>query len=539
MSIMRLTPKCYPQVQYALKSIYSREWSNRVWTLQEILLTANPVLCCGTQSLPWSIFVYSTLFIEHVSLPSYLPGGLCSNWPGLLRLWLAFRQLRGESQRSNTNSTNELDKTSARGSLNCSLVFLQRSVQYYTRVMVSITVIEVVIVCGLLSLFVLLLRDSIEPETGLLTVESFSIIIIFLLPFLFFILTSPFPYLLRLLSWKKRIDKWIHGFDERVGLPEAVIQELYIRKAANPKDKFYGVYSLLQGLGFSCPPIDYSKPLAIVYRELYLTLLQFEPMNINLILLGGFAEFQHYPSWIPDWRVNENRHWLKLEDLQIRSKKQRNATPLSKPIWDLGHNRELILRGWRSGHIVWMSKSFFVLTAETYLETEKHLHLHNIDAMRDLLNQCSKQESEELNPHPLLQLLKGRKFQNREREEELFRGWIMELRNPRFKKEEDVLQSLKSKKRILDYGVEFFRSLALGEEMFCVPSWPKAVIGNCSRLASVGDILVLASGISMPLVLRPYLHGFRLIGCANISNVMNGELWKEVDLDNLEEIVLF
>lgn len=51
-----------------LDSVLKRDWINRVWTYQEILLATHPIVVCGDIHVPWSQFEKSILFLSESML---------------------------------------------------------------------------------------------------------------------------------------------------------------------------------------------------------------------------------------------------------------------------------------------------------------------------------------------------------------------------------------------------------------------------------------------------------------------------------------
>ncbi|KAK3321425.1 heterokaryon incompatibility protein-domain-containing protein [Cercophora scortea] len=72
--------------------------------------------------------------------------------------------------------------------------------------------------------------------------------------------------------------------------------------ATDPKDKIYGVYSLLQHFGYAYPAPDYSKDVAQIYTETVLTTMQQQrSLQILELLYSSNPTFVGLPSWVPDW----------------------------------------------------------------------------------------------------------------------------------------------------------------------------------------------------------------------------------------------
>ncbi|KAF2730202.1 HET-domain-containing protein, partial [Polyplosphaeria fusca] len=54
-----------------LEELLSRNWVDRVWTYQEILLSTHPVVVCGKRHIEWSRFAQSITFLGPIRLPRH------------------------------------------------------------------------------------------------------------------------------------------------------------------------------------------------------------------------------------------------------------------------------------------------------------------------------------------------------------------------------------------------------------------------------------------------------------------------------------
>lgn len=90
------TPK-YAQLERELSLgpeiflILTSPWRSRVWTLQEALLAARPIVCCGQQTIPLQNLALTCRFLsESLWWASCIGAGffdMHSRWPDLFVLW--------------------------------------------------------------------------------------------------------------------------------------------------------------------------------------------------------------------------------------------------------------------------------------------------------------------------------------------------------------------------------------------------------------------------------------------------------------------
>ncbi|EWG41580.1 hypothetical protein FVEG_15313 [Fusarium verticillioides 7600] len=90
----------------------------------------------------------------------------------------------------------------------------------------------------------------------------------------------------------------------------AIAQAIRDRNSKWPHDRVYAIDSVLRLLGAHPPTPDYQKPLGHVYRDALVSLMEWNPTLINLLVDCG-PRLPDAPSWVPDWSQNNtNKSWL-------------------------------------------------------------------------------------------------------------------------------------------------------------------------------------------------------------------------------------
>lgn len=56
----------------------------------------------------------------------------------------------------------------------------------------------------------------------------------------------------------------------------------------------------------------------------------------------------------------------------------------------------------------------------------------------------------------------------------------------------------------------------------------RQTVGNCSDRARVGDLIVLAFGLSLPLVIRLEDNHYRFVGLAEVDGLADGTVWRKL-----------
>jgi hypothetical protein len=70
--------------QLNLNEFLNRNWLNRSWTLQEIVLAKDPIIVCGTKTIPWRTFICGIIFLD--GLQVFQPS-IMTKWLAIIALW--------------------------------------------------------------------------------------------------------------------------------------------------------------------------------------------------------------------------------------------------------------------------------------------------------------------------------------------------------------------------------------------------------------------------------------------------------------------
>lgn len=62
-----------PGLVDGILDLFSRDWIDRIWCLQESLLARNLVLCCSRKSIAWSNFSYAPTYLKDRKKPYGVP----------------------------------------------------------------------------------------------------------------------------------------------------------------------------------------------------------------------------------------------------------------------------------------------------------------------------------------------------------------------------------------------------------------------------------------------------------------------------------
>lgn len=473
-----------------LEDFFSRDWSSRVWTLQEVILTKNPVIYCGQTVLYWRSIIYSVAYLEYVrqNYGVALPEANFNAWRNIVLLWLLMNSDSCHRDRRLDNSL--LDE-----------ITLQRFMPEYWKFLEAITrrhrrLARIALCIQISFLFALLeLRKILEMNTTIIGELSNIVIITSGITFIVIFVADP------VFRWPVSLSNTPRHITD---IPNAVINELCARKTTNPRDKFYGMYAIFSALNISVSSPQYSRTPEDVHRESFLVLLDWTK-SLGLLLCSDGRRSDYESSWVPDWGHDLAQGWFDAS--YLLRKGPYDATPNSSSTWSLPNGKQLALRGVIVSSIVRKSEPFRVIDDDAIRLRYDQPQLFN--ALKALRDYCGSG-----NP-----ILTRSKITLRNESNE----WLLDyLDYPSLLYWIAILNRLAQNERLL------FETLIPGQ----------TTVGSCPAKVQLGDLIALASGVPLPLVLRPEESSYRFIGFAEVDGLMKGELWAKITEEDLVDIVL-
>jgi hypothetical protein len=482
-----------------LQNIWERDWIQRVWTFQEILLAANPVLCCGTRSLSWHAFIYSMTFLEH-SRSTYNIRDISSTpyftWAGLLSLWIQTDRpahWNGRVIEAGTPSGETFPLFQE-----ICLDFFDAIRSCYSRIAnIHFCLCIFMVLAGMPSpVWVKLSGAPFLPGVILMALGTTLAIASMLL---MFVITRPGPGN----RPSTKVQPWL-----------AILSAIRFRKSSNPKDQSYAFYGILRNLGVRLASPDYAKPLGQVYREFFIDLLTWTN-SLDMLLWAGSFDLPDAPSWVPNWKFPLANTWS-TPDLLYWSE---------RPFWSVRNETEIVLRGRWMGEVLWRSQSFHHVDISSHNVFDTFSNRHNT---RQLVEFISTMQSfgiydglwNTLTDKWDIQNLMVKTFIYPLEDLGLFKEfWYYDLRRANYRSanldesvEEflNILERSDSKKRRVQLAV--CNDLAATRRIYFITSG--GLIGTCSESVEVGDKIAYVYGVSRPLALRARQDSHQLVGVA-------------------------
>jgi heterokaryon incompatibility protein (HET) len=563
-----------------LREVLQRPWMSRIWTYQEILLGANPVIVCGYEYLTWSKFVWAIIHFDCLDLLfgqiSAQPGLSSSTWRGVALARSELRKLkRGSSPHSAQElyEENEIDETSLREYHG----FIYFCCRNYRRLL-AVELIAILVLFGEamhLTFFGYTSIKALRPNKKYIAdLEKWDesapsgramIFIVTLLPIVLLFFGWFFFFRLRRLT-AANVGNVRSSNVMLVSVGECLLHEILSRQAGEEKDNAFGVHAILQRLSLPVPDPDYKLDKSSVYHQLAINLLQ--TCRPPLILVPASIKHTSGLSWVPDWGADFKNCWLPPSVTFDR--RQCNASKGSKPFWELEGSSRLFVKAKK----IWTVNSRttrFQRTADSYSEMEHIVHTGNLNVYRkflfmfvatqndiiDLEQRLSNVKVSELIANLVPVPLRDGNTRTRSAQQELWSRCQPEFLNASPAQVLNRLEQSKAREwkfwnisareysQTMDYQIDFFNSMAKTDRILFSTSDPvypthmKANVGTCYSVVEQGDGIYLIAGVPIPLILRRMENGtaYRIISPAVIAGAMTGahwdSRWKNEDLEEL------
>ncbi|KAF5962463.1 amidase [Fusarium bulbicola] len=300
--------------QDAITALLDQCWLSRAWTFQEMALASNPVLVCGRQHIPWLVMHQALAFIEHSATQALADplnsvvsdvqrrvhddvfrSDLLKKWQALFDVWQTIpRHSRRSSYWHSTLQDTRCSVHDCVQALKTAKIYKYKN---YIRVLLGICQFEVALI-----ILLILLRMA-SPTSHLLGLAFAPI------AGLYFTDNLIKCFFDCIKGSKARMYSLIcHTGVQPQNYLVALAQAIRDRNSKWPHDRVYAIDSVLRELGVHPPTPDYQKPLGQVYRDAIVSLMEWNPTLIALLVDCG-SHLPDAPSWVPDWSKS-NKDWV-------------------------------------------------------------------------------------------------------------------------------------------------------------------------------------------------------------------------------------
>lgn len=585
----------------ALHKIFTRPWIERLWTLQEAVLSHNNIVFCGERSIAWADLICaleSIHFFRSQTLmlffeDSYMP------WLNLANLsrWFADGNARSPYMLGQgSDRFNGLVKK-VEGQIRC--------LKWARWIYFGFCVTFVTVVTSQLGLVV-------PGSTAPLAIGFISVFAIYLY---YWLLNTTGVRTARRLGLSPNFDAKSHS----------IVQELRTRKVTNPKDMYFGTLGILSDDSFAT-----EGSLLDLYRRLSASLVcRTDSLDILLFANAGAdntssswaidwgLETRHIwekaLEWIPTWEPNpascgqldsdlmHSESWMRLQrfyknsalnkwfwvrwfqrlfwvvDLSTHSRlrRYRGATPGLRPFWDFrNQGQHLCVHGLVVNEIFCHftpettrssttepRPALEVLTAAREPTNIDHIDLFDLSDTRGTSGAAARQSEvcmfTSLAHDALSDMTKAERMKAVDRLNKLIDVltrsqdsarllWVWwrklllsTINNQRPDWVEDLLARDSSLNARLDDFMESLAAEGLNVVRCRRTELCTGGIAFAGAAVHEGDSVALVSGVSYPLVLRPCgEQHFKLVGPIFLPEAMDGELVELLTPESVGEIIL-
>ncbi|KUI63621.1 Heterokaryon incompatibility protein 6, OR allele [Cytospora mali] len=554
-------------INSGLAEVSRRDWVDRVWTLQECILSRNGTVVCGDKAVPWIDCVRDVTIMGAGVFPIF-PPEQWHQWANLVAFWLDTAEpdthgtLKGEKRSKVLWKDVDQYRTLAEAAWNNGQKF---------SLCLSLSIIIVTVAA--LDIWVWKCVATARPAKR----EWYICFVAVQCGFIF-------------LFWAR--GGALSKNQNRPWPPfvphENVWHEVKRRNCTNPEDKFFGVAALIGGQPYleakreEDLPVESDAPenyrLGRIYTHLSVELL-LKTRSLDMLLIGAYHG-SHSPSWVVEWRSPANkgdepsgpenalmyadtlgrgiwlgfRYYRRLGGLwglsDFREFTQfRGATSDSRHRWDQQRIKRL-----RNLHIETQSgieKRDLIVTGRIIAEITLVNQFPTLEAFHDVTQGLDPDQVDICTKYLLL--ISG--LQARGEDGKPFKGqihWreIVQQRQENVKMMWEQLE--RAGKPVMDIhqrlslfisntGTALAQCSGSDYKGFGITYWDKKRSSLDKHQSKEGDLIALIAGLYLPMVVRrndKEDDKFDVVGPAFFGGVMNGCLWDRVSKYGLRDIVL-
>jgi hypothetical protein len=303
--------------QVRVDEVFARDWIQRGWTFQELILSSNPIVVCGDKTLAWEdltnfIIAHEDYFGSDPNTTRFdvlgkgprMSADKFASWSSAIQLWLTFT--RPGLSSNNLVKLVRIDQANRRFQdvklVVGGLLILPAGFVYLA--------VTGVLIMGI-SRAIAGAGWSDRGFMNHLTVQLLSFIV-------FAPLHMKLATTIMVACWDVLFGlrpPWsaMAGSQppQEAGGPgmlhiEGVRVALRERDITLPHDKAFSVMAILQLLGSDDVDIDYRRPLSECFQHLFVAIVKLHPPALQMLCDAGLSpgsDTWSGPSWVPNWMV--------------------------------------------------------------------------------------------------------------------------------------------------------------------------------------------------------------------------------------------
>ncbi|KUI54495.1 Heterokaryon incompatibility protein 6, OR allele [Cytospora mali] len=521
-------------INSGLAEVSGRDWVNRVWTLQECILSRNGTVVCGDKAVPWIDCVRNVTIMGAGVFPIF-PPEQWHQWANLIAFWL-------NTAEPDTHGTLKGEKRSKK---------LSREVgQYRTRAEAAWNVGQNLSLC--LSLLIIIITVAALDlwiwqciaTSGSPKRECYICFVVIQCGFIF-------------LFWDRggALSKNQNRPWPPVVPHENVWHEVKRRDCTNPEDKFFGVAALIDGQPFLEAKREEDLPvrsdelenyrLGRIYTHLSVELL-LKTRSLDILLIGPYHGSRS-PSWVVEWRSPAN----KGDEPSGPENTLMYADALGRGIW-LGFRYYRRLGGlWGLSD----SRGFTQFRGATS-DSRHHWNQKSIKSLRDVHIEAQTGVEERdlvvtgriiaeitlVNEVPILEAFRDVTQGLDPDQVDICTKYLLLISGLQARGEDGKpFKGQRLSQFISNTGTALAQCSGSDYKGFGITYWDNKRSSLDKQQSKEGDLVALIAGMSLPMVVRRNANEddkFDVVGPAFFGGLMNGCVWDRVSTNGLRDIVL-
>lgn len=494
--------------KYHFHDVLESDWTARLWTFQELILSSNPELVMGRRTVTCDQLL-SILKEKHRHAP--IPTTI-RHWYEMMAIWENIeRPLHWRGRRMRLTSLLESSPSQGLSGVKTTTFAAQRRLVRGHHGILAFGLLIVGTTAFILGL--ILLVSGVLSGLGCGCMSVLAILLTFPLGQIF--TQAPVP--------------WI-GFLEQSSkmAPEAeVIRTIRMGKGRQAQDRSFAVQGILRSLGLPLTTLPPEAPLSMVYGSLFCDLLAWK--SLNGLLDAGQPCFPEAPSWVPRYDLALHRPWI-----SVRYTFQPAVFPISSKKCHVRlHGRKLRTNAAVVDEILRPVIKLKVEADERIAIRLAQLQITNMHRILELMwvmrHECGALADSLPLAQRFLQVVRAEMSTKSAIPVDEFNRWycvvseICTLR-PSDSRASECLDIIGADPELVDIHKWIIGMLAEEERVVFITRHGR--LGTASTFVQPGDKIVVIPTVAMPLVLRTVHDAtdtFSVIGASFVAGMMDGE----------------
>jgi Heterokaryon incompatibility protein (HET) len=512
-----------------LDDVLSGDWISRLWVLQELVLSDNPLFICGKESASWTAITHALKYMDIVSIrnPTLSFPQSRQRWLRQHAIWSEFRDRpleRVPDTAENLSSAGKKKKKKEKK--DPTYVDYIHASLFICNVLKILAVLSAQLLVGgiFISWVIPVIQDHTASKSAILSLIT-NLILIYYLVF----------------SKSKQSGSAVL----QLSAQDALLTEIMDRTPEVAKDRYFAVLGIIETPKCRRPLVKESDTLPRIWTELSIRLIYWAG-SLDILLVESDHSLSGSQSWVVDWATANSSLLLSQycdfqrdNTLKIEKYcKAVHATSRSFPHFYLDSEYGLTVFGKVISKVSHCSKKLQQLDSDSSYQRK----LQSVSEFVEIFRHLGRKRTCRLEDYATYMTRhrksctaedKGGRFTFKPKFfADLVSDWADIMANVDEKGSRWALKRLQRryklfgfKRELWELHMELFNNTAKDNHILFSCSGQIASFGYTSKSALVGDSVALISGVSMPMILREHEGSYKVIGPAFVAIAMNGNVW--------------